>query len=144
MYAEAYVENDVEHQDPVELVRLLYSKAIAKLGEALDHLEAGRIPERATAVAHASEVLLELQAALNMEAGGEIALNLARLYVYMQERLAEGNGRQTSEPLEECRSLLSTLLEGWRECESEVQIVTAPAGRAETQPMTDPRQAWTL
>ena len=144
MYAEAYVANDVEHQDPVELVRLLYSKAIAKLGEALDHLEAGRIPERATAVAHASEVLLELQAALNMEAGGEIALNLARLYVYMQERLAEGNAQQTAEPLEECRSLLSTLLEGWRECETEVQLVTSPAPQAEAPRGSEARQAWTL
>ena len=79
MYAEAYVQNDVHHQDPVELVRLLNSKAIAKLGEALDHLAAGRIPERSMAVAHASSVILELQGSLDAERGGEIAASLARL-----------------------------------------------------------------
>ena len=139
MYAAAYVENDIEHQDPVELVRLLYSKAIAKLGEALEHLESGRIPERAAAVAHASEILLELQSTLDMKAGGDLAVDLARLYVYMQERLAEGNARQSAEPIVECRDLLATVLEGWRECRE-------PAAAPGPVPVeTSMRQhAWTL
>lgn len=139
MYAAAYVENDIEHQDSVELVRLLYSKAITKLSEALDHLEAGRIRERSAAVAHASEILLELQSALDMEAGGELALNLARLYVYMQERLVEGNAQQKAEPLAECRELLSTLLEGWRECDG-----AAPQPAPGPVAVESAGHAWTL
>ena len=71
MYAESYVENDVLNQDPVELVRLLYSKAIERVREARGHLEAGRIPQRAETIAHVMEIILELQATLNLEEGGE-------------------------------------------------------------------------
>lgn len=146
MYAEAYVQNDVHHQDPVELVRLLYSKAIAKLGEALGHLAAGRIPERSMAVAHASSVILELQGSLDAEHGGEIAASLARLYDYMQERLALANAQQLSEPLEECRDLLSTLLEGWRACNTELEAEPeAGAAPPAVEPeAADAGRAWTL
>lgn len=150
MYADDYFQNDIEHQDPLELVRLLYMKAIAKLGESLEHLEAGRIPERAAAVAHAQEIVVELQAALDTERGGEIADNLAALYAYIQVRLTEGNAQQQAEPLEEVRGLLSTLLEGWSACESETAETKIPAALAdeEVQSMTADlsraRHAWTL
>lgn len=115
MYSEPYAENEVLHQDPVELVRLLYVKAIVKLGEASKHLAAGRIPERSAALAHASEILVELQGSLDREKGGDIGLQLAQLYDYMLTRLIEANGEQTAEPIEECKHLLEVVLEGWQE-----------------------------
>lgn len=120
MYVESYVENSyVENEvladDPVELVRLLYAKAIEKLHEAEERLASSDIPGRARAIAHASEIVVELQASLDFERGSEIAVNLARLYDYVQERLAEANGRQQKKPLVEARRLLTTLYEGWQE-----------------------------
>ncbi len=143
MYAESYVENDVLNQDPVELVRLLYSKAIERVREARGHLEAGRIPQRAETIAHVMEIILELQATLNLEEGGEIAKNLAKLYDYMQERLAEANGRQSAPPLEEVEGLLGILYEGWSECRSEAIGVPEAVVVAEGAAAGGPR-AWTL
>jgi len=139
MYPEPYLENDVLHQDPVELIRMLYTKAVVKLGEAADHLAAGRIAERSAAVAHASEILIELQGSVDREKGGDIALRLAQLYDYMLTRLIEANAKQEAEPILECRGLLETLLEGWSEAaaslhprESKGEAVAEAAGHAWT------------
>jgi flagellar protein FliS len=116
MYSHEYVENEVLNVQPLELVCLLYSKAIEKLSQARVHLAAGRVQQRSEAIGRAMEIVAELQGSLNAEAGGEIARNLDRLYVYVQERLVEANAQQIEAPLAESVGLLTTLYEGWKEC----------------------------
>jgi len=126
-----YVDNEVLNVQPLELVCLLYSKAIEKLNQARSHLAAGRIPERSAAIGRAMEIVAELQGSLNAEAGGEIARNLDRLYIYVQERLVEANTQQTEAPLAESIGLLTTLYEGWKECRDKAAPPTVRAARVE-------------
>ncbi len=117
MYAQQYVDNDVLNVEPLELVCLLYSKAIEKLHQARDHLAAGRLTERSEAIGLSMEIVVELKGSLN-EDSGEIAVNLARLYDYLIEKLAEAHAEQKIEALDESLRLLSTLHEGWKEARS--------------------------
>lgn len=143
MYALAYAENDILYQDPVEITCLLYAKAIEKLNLAKRHLAAGSIEERSGAIAHAMEILLELQGTLDGEKGGEIAAELARLYDYIQERLIEANAQQRAAPLDEAIQLLSTLYDGWKQCRSQMTLEAVAAETAEASPAEADR-AWTL
>lgn len=142
MQAYAYLENDVLSMEPLELTLLLYAKAIERLFQARQHLDAGRIRERSEAIAHAQEIVMELQASLNSDAG-EIAESLDALYGYIQLRLADANARQARDPLDEAAALLETLYQGWKECRLEPagQIADPPPG--EFQPEMA-GQAWTL
>jgi flagellar protein FliS len=126
MYAE-YDEHEVLNREPIELVRLLYGKAIEKLSlaRALDRNE--RIRERNQAIARASEILIELQGSIDAESGGEIAANLERLYEYIQQRLAAGLAERTNEPLAEAAGLLEILAEGWRDASAALGRTAAPA-----------------
>ena len=128
MYAQEYVDNEVLNVEPLGLVCLLYSKAIEKLHQARDHLAAGRLTERSEAIGLSMEIVVELKGSLS-EDGGEIAVNLARLYDYLIEKLAEAHAEQKMEPLDESLRLLSTLLEGWKEARSALAgtAVAAPA-----------------
>lgn len=118
MYARQYVENDLLDKSPVELIRLLYSKAIEKLQLALRHTRANHIRERNACLARVMEIVAELQGALNLEAGGEVASQLASLYDYMQRQLVEAAADPASvSQLEEVRVLFGNLYEGWKECE---------------------------
>jgi flagellar protein FliS len=144
MQAYAYLENDVLSMDPLDLTRLLYAKAIERLNQARQHLERGRIRERSEAIAHAQEIVIELQASLNGDAG-EIAESLAALYGYIQLRLGDANARQERAPLDEAARLLETLYEGWKEC----RLESAAAGTGIDPPRDVFRselagQAWTL
>jgi flagellar protein FliS len=129
MYARKYVENDLLDKTPVELIRLLYSKAIDKLQLATQLTRTPEIRKRGAAVARAMEIIAALQAALNPEAGGALSLQLARLYDYIQRLLIEAAADPAAVgPLEEASRLLGNLYEGWKECE--------PAPAREPQPET--------
>jgi len=132
MHSHDYVDNEVLHVTPVQLVCLLYAKAVEKLGQARVHLEAGRIPERSEAIGRVMEIVAELQGSLDPEQGGEIARDLDRLYIYIQERLVQANGEQTAEPIKESMRLMSTLLEGWKECRDSMDLPRVPAIPAES------------
>jgi flagellar secretion chaperone FliS len=118
MYAQEYVENDLLDKSPVELIRLLYSKAIEKLQLALRYTGAGDVRERNNCLARVMEIVAELQGALNREAGGELALELARLYDYVQRQLIEAAAEPAEVArLEQVRVLFGNLYDGWRDCE---------------------------
>jgi flagellar secretion chaperone FliS len=110
-----YFEQVILSASPIELVRLMYQKAIASVTDARDHLKAGRIRERGQAINKAYAILAELLISLDAEKAPELVANLKRLYCYMQERLIEANLRQKDGPLEETARLLSTLADAWRE-----------------------------
>ncbi len=108
-----YLERKILDADPIELVCLLYQRAIACIQEARKHLANRRIAERAKAITQAYDVLTELMAALRPEAAPEISANLNALYAYLQQRLIEANFQQADGPLAESASILGTLLDGW-------------------------------
>jgi flagellar secretion chaperone FliS len=109
----AYIENEILQADPIRLVQALYRGAIEAVEKARVHLRANDIRARSAQITKASEIISELTLSLDRERGGEIAVNLAELYDYMQRRLQEANFRQEAAPLEEIERLLSTLLEAW-------------------------------
>lgn len=108
-----YFEQMILSASPVEMVYLLYQRAMRGVRDARTHLAEGRIAERCEAVNHAWSVLLELTNSLDVERAPEMAGRLGALYAYMQERLMEANLKQQEAPLSEVLMLLTTLAEGW-------------------------------
>ena len=108
-----YFEQMVLSASPVELIRLLYQKAIASTRNAREHLKHGRIAERCSAINNAYMVIAELAAALRSDEAPELAGRLGGLYVYIQQRLLEANLKQQDGPLAEVLGLLITLGESW-------------------------------
>jgi flagellar protein FliS len=108
-----YFEQMVLSASPVELIRLLYQKAIASTRNAREHLKCGRIPERCSAINNAYLVLRELTGSLREDAAPELTKQLGALYAYMQGRLIEANLKQQDEPLADVLGLLTTLAEPW-------------------------------
>ena len=111
----AYLESKVLSASPLELVHLALDGAIQALEDARAHLKAKRIPERSKSVTKAQLIVAELQKSLDFEKGGDLALQFARLYDYIQRRRIDGNFQQADEPLAEAQRLLLTLDEAWQE-----------------------------
>lgn len=122
-----YFEQMILSASPVEIVCLLYQRAIRSVRDAREHLKAGQILERTKAINHAWMVLLELVNSLDQSAAPEIAEKLHSLYGYMQARLLDANMQQAEEPLSEVLMLLTTLAEAW-------DGVTAAEKRRQEQP----------
>lgn len=108
-----YFEETILNADPIDLVRLLYQRAISSVQDAREHLRQKQIPQRSAAIMRTYAVLAELLATLRPEEAPEIACRLRNIYGYMQQRLLDANMQQAEKPLVEVLSLLTTLEEGW-------------------------------
>lgn len=110
----AYLEAEVLTADSTKLVQILYDLGIDSVQNARERHRQGDIPGRGRFVNKGFEVLVELTNSLNMEQGGEIAANYARIYDYCQRRLLEGHVKQSEPALAEVQSLLEELREAWQ------------------------------
>jgi flagellar protein FliS len=110
----AYLEAEVLTADSTKLVQILYDLGVNSVQNARECQRQGDIVGRGRFVNKAFEVLVELMNSLNMEQGGEIAANYARLYDYCQRRLLEGHAQQSEPALVEVQSLLEELREAWQ------------------------------
>jgi flagellar protein FliS len=113
---------------PHHLIVLLYQGAREAVAQARRHLHTGDVAKRGQKIGKAIRLVeLGLQQSLNMEAGGEIAQRLDRLYSYIARRLLLAN-LQSSEPiLIEVDSLLATLEAAWVAIGPEVARLAAQA-----------------
>jgi flagellar protein FliS len=64
-------------------------------------------------IIRAQDIINELNSSLNLEAGGEVALNLRQLYVYFDRRLTESNVRKEQAGIKEVIARLTVLRDAW-------------------------------
>ncbi len=110
----AYQTNTVITQSRSRLVVMLYEGAIKFLRLAIKKLEEKDYAGKGYYINKAQDIINELNAVLNMEAGGEIAVDLRKLYVFMVHHLSEANIKKDPEMIREVISLLDELLQGWK------------------------------
>ena len=113
MSRNAYQDLEIRTASPEMLVAKLYERTIRHCRAAAEHIEHGRIEERAHSIAAALRIVGELQNALDHEQGGEIAGNLDALYVFVADRLLKANFSDGREALGEAESVLSELHGAW-------------------------------
>lgn len=133
-----YFEQTILNADPIDLIRMLYQRAISSVRGAREHLREKRIAERSAAILQAYAAIGELLAALRPEVAPELSARLRNLYFYVQQRLLDANMQQADPPLAEALGLLITLEEAWsgvaaqlarnRETPAEVEVREAENG----------------
>lgn len=110
----AYLEAGVLTCDPIKLVQILYDLGIRSIAAARECCRQKDIAGRGKHVNKAFEVFVELQNGLNLQQGGEVARNYARIYDYCQRRLLQAHAEQSEALLTEVESLLGDLREAWQ------------------------------
>ena len=78
-------------------------------------MELGDIAGKGLYIGKASSVVGELLSSLNMEAGGEIAENLSRLYDFVMDRLISANMKNDQKALDEAEKVLDLLRSAWKD-----------------------------
>lgn len=119
----AYLAGNVTQADPAQLIVLLYEGAIYRIGQAVQEMEKQNALASGIALYRALAIIGELRKSLNLEAGGEIARNLDRLYLHMHEELVKGHLAKQAQPLERVRTLLTDLNSSWRQVASQVKTL---------------------
>ncbi len=110
----AYQEAAVGTQSKGRLIVMLYDGAIKFLKLAIRELEAQNYAAKGQYINRAQDIINELNAVLDMEAGGEIAENLRKLYVFMGRRLSQANTQRDPQMIQEVITLLEELNLSWK------------------------------
>ncbi len=132
-YAKTSMESSVIGADSHKLISMLFQGALLAIANAKNGILRKDIASKGKAVSQAMLIISEgLQASLDKEVGGELALNLDALYSYMNIRLAHANLNNDMEALGEVARLLGELKEAW---DSIRQTAANNASQPTQQPM---------
>jgi flagellar protein FliS len=114
MYRSIGVNTGVDAADPHRLVTMLYEGFLDAVAQARGAMKVGDIERKCRTIGRASSIVDEgLRGGLNLEAGGELALQLNDLYAYVTLRLTQANLRNDEQALEECVRLIQPLRDAW-------------------------------
>ena len=111
---ESYRQTAITTQSRGRLIVLLYDGAIKFMKLAIQEIEAGNWAAKGQYLSRAQDIINELNGVLDMEAGGEIAQNLRRLYSYMNRRLGQANAKKDPQMVREVIALMEDLNQSWK------------------------------
>lgn len=117
MNAQQYETQKVLSASPMELILMLYDGGLRALSHALEAFDMEDEIERISAIherlLRAQDFITELACSLDVERGGELAVELNRIYEFMLHHLAQANADRRRKPVEEVKMMLGELRDSW-------------------------------
>ena len=98
---------------PYQVVHLMLDAVLSRIAEATGHLERGETAAKGEKIGKALGIIEALLLGLDKTRGGELALNLERLYDYASRTLLKANLENRVDLLKEVSSLLREIKLGW-------------------------------
>ena len=92
---------------------MLMEGGLTRIAQARGAIERGWTAEKGELIGKAVGIVGGLRNGLDFEKGGELALNLDRLYDYMIAKLTEANVHNDLTRLDEVATLLREIKSGW-------------------------------
>jgi flagellar protein FliS len=110
-----YQDIQVTTSSSEKILIMLYDGAIRFSMIALDKLEKNNLADKGKYIGKVLAIIGELRSSLNHEVGGEISINLERLYSYMMSELSQANINNSAASVENVIKILTTLRDTWVE-----------------------------
>ena len=125
--ANAYFQTKVNTTDQGQLLIMLYDGALRYLQQARDKMLANDYAGKGILISKVIDIVNELSASLNMEKGGDLAVNLNNLYLLCTARLLQANLKMSVESLDSVVNILTGLRGAY------AQIIDNPEARRAAQ-----------
>ncbi len=115
----AYRETRVRTAGPGQLIVMLYEEAVKQCDRAIEFLDTdlkkkpANIEKINQALGKVHDIITELMASLDFEAGGDIARDLFSLYVFFNRELTEANIVKDMARVKSVRGMLAELSSAW-------------------------------
>ncbi len=112
-YKQTNVAAGVAYADPHTLIKMLFDGLQEKLSVAKGAMERGDYALKGEAIGTAMDIISYLQACLDKEKGGEIAINLEALYDYMLGCLLRASIDNSGTLVDEVSALIREIESAW-------------------------------
>ncbi|MDQ3231055.1 MAG: flagellar export chaperone FliS [Pseudobdellovibrionaceae bacterium] len=111
----AYQKTQITTASREKVLLMLYEGAIRFVKHAEVAMLDKKIAEKGKQISKATAIISELMATLDFKVGGQLAVDLENLYVFMIDKLIEGNINNDVECLRTVEALLRTLHVAWQD-----------------------------
>lgn len=112
-YASVQTTSDFGDENPHRLIQMLMEGFLARVNLAKGAMQHGDMEAKSVYISKAIGIVGGLNEVLDMEQGGDLAVNLRQLYDYMNLRLLEASRENNEEILNEVVSLMKDIKEAW-------------------------------
>ncbi len=113
-YRTLELKSRVESAGPHALVGLLYEELLKSIDLAIARYRQGQDGQASMAVSKAQSIFIALEGSLDFDKGGDLAVNLARIYRSGRSSLAEAAKAHDPAKLSEIREAVSNIAYAWR------------------------------
>jgi len=110
-----YKKTSVLSASREQILLMLYEGAIKFTKLAIQAAEQKNIADRGRNILRAFDIILELNATLDHKVGGELAMQLEQLYVFLMDQYTKANLKGEVEPLRANLKVLENLYDGWKQ-----------------------------
>ncbi|WP_415895614.1 flagellar export chaperone FliS [Neptuniibacter sp. PT34_22] len=111
----------VETASSHKLIAMLFDGALTALAQAKGAIERNQVEERTENLNKASDIIVGLKGSLDLEKGGEVAVNLDELYNYMIRQIVTANRDKSADKVQEVMDLILEVRSGWSSMPVEMQ-----------------------
>lgn len=108
-----YKTSSVQSASKEKILLMLYEGAIKFTKLAIKACEEKKIAERGYNIGRAYDIIMELNNTLDHKVGGEIAMRLEQLYMYITEEYTKANISGRAEHLQNALKVIENLYQGW-------------------------------
>lgn len=112
-YQRVNVQAQVAEASPHRLIQMLMEGGLERMAQAQGAMVRDQAPLKGELISKSIAIIGGLREALDPTQGGEIAMNLDRLYEYMIARLIEANKANDPALVNEVAGLLREVKSGW-------------------------------
>lgn len=124
-----YKKTAVQSASREKLLLMLYEGAIKFTKQAKMAMEEKKIAEKGMLIGRAFDIVMELNNTLDHKIGGDLAVQLEQLYMYITEQYTQANITNNPEHLDNALGVLNTLHEGWVEAIQQMKQEAAGGSR---------------
>lgn len=128
-----YQKTQVTTASREKILLMLYEGAIRFVKHAAAAMRDKKIAEKGKYISKSTAILSELMATLDFQAGGQLAVDLENLYVFMIDKLIEGNISNNVECLVVVEDLLKTLYAAWKDVVDNPRPDGVPSARMQPE-----------
>ncbi len=120
-----YQQTTVRTVSREKLLLMLFDGAIGFANASANRLEAGDTVGFREYLLKCQAIVTEFLTTLDMKVGGEVALNLQQLYLFMIDHMTQANVRRTGKNMNDVARILGTLRDGF---DGAIRSLAPPSG----------------
>lgn len=118
-YAQNQTESRLSVSSPYRLTQMMFERLLDHMALASGALERKDLAEKGLHIGKAIDFLGAFRSALDMEIGGEVAVNLSRLYLYCIDTLTQANRTNDAKLIADAALIIRDIKTTWDELASE-------------------------